>query len=297
MDRCESGRIRSPRRHPVRDVVASRRECTVATSAAWPMRRRPGGESRSSFACRWHLWHNLAEQVEKTIAAHHSCLREQEIPPEVPPFLRPRIWSRRPRRYIPPARATPVWWPVQGSLRADLGVEGPGQGHQADHAGTRAGQGNRAHVLPSEQCGGGDGDLPRRPAQRARRVQTLPARAVHRRSHQRQRAVLGDPQAGLPRQSGHGGRLPRTVSRRRRHTRVQARRAEGPARHLVDAAPPRPLIRKGEKLAGGITGQHSAVPGTSRWPRWRPRRSGQRYGTKARTKFVSASFAVIDATT
>ncbi|WP_406046254.1 ISL3 family transposase [Micromonospora sp. NBC_00898] len=110
--------------HPEIEVVCRDRGRAYAEAA------RVGAPQAQQVADRWHLWHNLCEAVEKTVAAHHGCIKTAfaaaepaatDVPP--PPLPDERCDVRgRPRPLV--GRTTERYTAVQELVAAGRSLRG-----------------------------------------------------------------------------------------------------------------------------------------------------------------------------
>jgi Transposase len=239
--------------HDPLDVLADRTADTVAVwlkqhpgvqvvcrdrAGAYVEAARTGAPDAVQVADRWHLWHNLCEAVDKTVAAHRADLRpepagrddeqahdervaERAAPQTDAPEVDGRLVTRTRERYAAVQTLHERGRSITAISR-ELGLD-----RRTSRRFVRA-----EHVEDLLV----DGTLSRQPA---RCVQAVPARAVQHRTHRRRRADHADHRAGLPGQRQDRAPLPATLPRQPDRARTGAGRTQYPAGHRL-ADPPTP---------------------------------------------------------
>jgi transposase len=138
------------RAHPEVEIICRDRAGAYAEGA------RSGAPQAQQIADGWHLWRNLAEAVEKTVGAHHPCIRAAfAMPPvteeasedplvtaapsiETVPFIPPDGTldvTGKPRRLV--ARTTERYEAVQQRLSAGMSLAAIRRELRLDHSTVR----------------------------------------------------------------------------------------------------------------------------------------------------------------
>ncbi|MEU5552125.1 ISL3 family transposase [Micromonospora sp. NPDC047793] len=122
--------------HPEIDVVCRDRGRAYAEAA------RAGAPQAVQVADRWHLWHNLCQAVDKTVAAHHGCIKAAFTPTQPPaqnpaPPLPDAHLDVRGRPRVMAARTAERYQAVQQLVAAGRSLRGISRDLQLDYYAVR----------------------------------------------------------------------------------------------------------------------------------------------------------------